>query len=329
MTAETSTTREHGVRTRSPRVSIGMPVYNGQGLIGRAIETILEQTFTDFELIVVDNASNDRTVEIARDFAEKDTRVKVHVNDSNIGAAPNFDRAFALATGDYFKWAAHDDLLEPGFIESCVCVLDADESVVLAYPKTMIIDETGAEVEPYELKLPTDSDDVVERFASLLRGHKCFEVFGLIRRGELSRTPGMGAYSHGDGVLLARLALMGRFVEIDSFDFKARRHEKQSMAMLGDYHQYAVWFDPRLKNKWVFPQWKIHWEFYKSIRRASIDARQKRACRRHLWRWVWARRRLLRGDVTYHIRRLVKKWTGWGIPGRVVRPDGENGNGSP
>ncbi len=318
MSAEVSTAHATDVDRKQARVSIGMPVYNGEDLIGRAIETVLEQSFTDFELIIVDNASTDGTAEIARRFAERDPRVRVHVNDSNIGAAPNFDRAFELASGEFFKWAAHDDLMEPEFLQRCVDALDADSTAVLAYPKTMIIDGDGRDVEPYELKLPTDSDDVVERFASLLRGHKCFEVFGLIRRKELATTPGMGAYSHGDGVLLARLALLGRFVETPEFDFKARRHEKQSMAMLGDYQQYAVWFDPRLKDKWIFPQWKIHWEFYKSIRRAPIERRLKRQCRRHLWSWIWTRRRLLRGDVTYHIRRLIKKWTGREIPGRAT-----------
>ncbi|MCA8959359.1 MAG: glycosyltransferase family 2 protein [Planctomycetes bacterium] len=307
--------------TETPKVGIGMPVYNGAELIGLAIESILAQTFTDFELVIVDNASTDDTVAIARHYAERDPRVTVHINESNIGAAPNFDRAFELTRGPYFKWAAHDDLMEPEFIERCVRVLDEDDGVVLAYPKAMIIDEVGADVEPYDLHLPTDSDDVVERFASLLRGHKCFEVFGLIRRDPLATTPGMGAYSHGDGVLLARLALLGRFVEVPRYDFRARRHAKQSMAMLGDYHQYAVWFDPRLKDKWVFPQWKIHWEFFKSIWRSRIGGRERRHCYKALAGWAWKRRRLLRGDVTYHIRRVLQKWTGWTLPGRATKKD--------
>jgi glycosyltransferase involved in cell wall biosynthesis len=294
-------------------------VYNGEAYLKSCLDALLEQTFKDFEVILVDNASTDGTVKIAREYAAHDSRVRVYVNDSNIGAAPNFNRAFDLSRGKYFKWAAHDDLMEPEFLARCVSGLDEDQSVVLAHPRAMIIDGQGEEVEPYDLKLPTDSEDPVERYASLLQGHKCFEIFGLIRREELAKTPGMGAYSHGDGILLARLALSGRFFEIPEYSFRARRHEKQSMAMLGNYHQYAIWFNPRLKNKWIFPHWRILWELYRSISWAPINAAQKRRCRRILWGWILMRRNLLWGDVTYHVRRLVKKWTGLEIPGRATR----------
>src|SRR3954470_1068595 len=99
-----------GMSERRPRVSIGLPVYNGQRFLAPAVSSLLAQTFADFELVICDNASTDDTEAICRRFAERDPRVRYHRNEQNVGAAPNFNRALALSTGQYFKWAAHDDL---------------------------------------------------------------------------------------------------------------------------------------------------------------------------------------------------------------------------
>src|SRR4051812_3389434 len=96
--------------THQPRLSIGLPVYNGERYVAQAVESLLGQTYSDFELIVCDNASTDGTEAILRKLAGSDSRVRYHRNDVNIGATPNFNRAFALARSPYFKWSAHDDL---------------------------------------------------------------------------------------------------------------------------------------------------------------------------------------------------------------------------
>src|SRR5215471_14033382 len=99
------------------RVSLGLPVYNGQRYLAGAIQAILDQTFSDFELIICDNASTDETESICRDLAARDPRVRYHRNPANIGAAPNFNKTFELSTGEYFKWLAHDDLHEPTYLQ--------------------------------------------------------------------------------------------------------------------------------------------------------------------------------------------------------------------
>ena len=114
----------------TPKVSLGLPVYNGENFIAQAIESILAQTFTDFELIITDNGSTDRTPKICEAYAARDRRVAYSRNPENLGAAPNFNRAFALSSGRYFKWVAHDDLIAPEFLARCVKVLDNDPSVV-------------------------------------------------------------------------------------------------------------------------------------------------------------------------------------------------------
>lgn len=113
-----------------PLVSIGLPVFNGERYLEGAVRAILEQTFTDFELVVCDNASTDGTADILARLSREDRRIKVHRNPVNIGAAPNWNRVFELSTGRYFKWVAHDDLHEPEFLERTVDVLEQDPGVV-------------------------------------------------------------------------------------------------------------------------------------------------------------------------------------------------------
>src|SRR3954470_23138397 len=108
----------------TPRVTIGLPVYNGARYLAEAIESVLAQTFTDFELVISDNASTDATAAIALQYAARDPRVRYSRNRENIGSARNFGRAFELATGEFFKWMASDDLISPEFLENCVAALD-------------------------------------------------------------------------------------------------------------------------------------------------------------------------------------------------------------
>ena len=127
-----------------PKVSIGMPVYNGDRYLGSAVESLLAQTFGDFSIVIVDNASTDGTEAIGREFAKRDRRVRYHRNPENIGGGPNFNRAFDMANdAPYFKWAAHDDLHAPDFLAECVAVLDRRSDVVLCHCETEHIDENG------------------------------------------------------------------------------------------------------------------------------------------------------------------------------------------
>src|SRR5262245_34163763 len=106
------------------KVSIGLPVYNGDNFIRQTIESYLSQTFEDFELIISDNASTDRTEEICRTFAVQDRRVRYTRNKENIGLARNYNQVFTMSCGEYFKWADHDDMCRPTFLMKCVQALE-------------------------------------------------------------------------------------------------------------------------------------------------------------------------------------------------------------
>ncbi len=127
----------------STKVSIGLPVYNGEVYLKEAIESILNQTYGDFELVISDNDSNDMTQAICIDYLKKDRRIRYYRNAKNMGAAYNYNRVFKLSNGKYFKWAAHDDICHPEFLEKCINVLDTEKEVVLCYPIAQVIDENG------------------------------------------------------------------------------------------------------------------------------------------------------------------------------------------
>src|SRR5262245_38039803 len=102
-----------GQMSSSPRVSIGMPVRNGEPFIADAIDSLLAQTLTDFELIICDNASTDRTQEICGEYAAQDARIRYYRNPTNLGPAQNHNKCFELSRGEYFRWHAHDDMCLP------------------------------------------------------------------------------------------------------------------------------------------------------------------------------------------------------------------------
>ena len=120
---------------KSPRLSIGMPVYNGELFIQQAIESILAQTFTDFELIISDNASTDSTQEICQNFSKKDNRIRIFKQDKNIRTHRNFIFVLKQAKGKYFAWAAVDDYLDKDFMEKNLKVLESHNSIVSSIGK--------------------------------------------------------------------------------------------------------------------------------------------------------------------------------------------------
>lgn len=291
---------------KTPQVSLGLPVYNGENFITEAIESILAQTFTDFELIITDNVSTDRTRQICESYAALDPRISYFRNEENVGAASNFIRAFELSSGKYFKWVAHDDVIAPEFLERCVAILDQYSSVVLCFTNVIIINEEGEQIDKYDINLNTYVLDPGERFRSLIIDwHMCFDVFGLIRADALRQTEIMGNYGHGDGVLLAHLGLIGKFYRIPEYLFFSRRHSEQSMRVFGnsvdeggnDYHAYAEWFDSSNKGKLIFPQWRILEESLKVIWQVPLPWRVTLRTHLYLLWWTVKMRRHLWSDL--------------------------------
>jgi len=120
---------------RAPLVSIGMPVYNGEEYISQAIDSLLAQTHTNFELIISDNASTDSTWKYCQQYNAMDDRIRLYQNEKNLGVY-NFDRVLELSSGKYFMWAAHDDIWNKNFISELLYLLEDTPSAVLAACRT-------------------------------------------------------------------------------------------------------------------------------------------------------------------------------------------------
>lgn len=293
------------MKNQNIRVSIGLPVYNGESYLEAALDSLLAQSYSNFELIISDNGSTDRTPDICRAYAARDSRIRYYRSEQNRGAAWNFNRVFELASGVYFKWAAHDDLLSADYLEKCVAVLDSDPNVVVCHSEVLIIDEVGRPIRLDDVRLNTADPRPHQRFRELLlKYHLCFDVFGLIRRSALEQTPLIGNYSHGDGVLLNQLALRGRFHQIPEPLFFSRKHGQQSMNVYGvyrngdnDYHQYTVWFDPNYAGRLIFPMWRIFAEHIKTVWHAPIHPFAQLLCLLYIGRWAIRSRHLLLRDL--------------------------------
>jgi glycosyltransferase involved in cell wall biosynthesis len=260
-----------------PRVSIGVPVYNGDKYIEEVLDSLLTQTFEDFELIVSDNASTDRTPEICQAYAARDSRIRYYRHEENRGAAWNFNHVVELAQGEYFKWAAADDICAPSLIAKCVEILDGDKSVILCYSKTRVIAEDGSSIYPTPSYLSqTNSPQPQRRFRNvLLDGIWCFEVFGLIRTDVLRKTPLIGKYYGSDKVLLAYLSLLGQFREISEELFFRRSHPDQSTNLT--VREKAAWIAPQVTKRIPF-QIEALMGYVSAIWQAPITMSQSVQC---------------------------------------------------
>jgi glycosyltransferase involved in cell wall biosynthesis len=214
-----------------------MPVFNGEPFIEEAIDSLLTQTFEDFELVICDNASTDGTESICRSYAAKDERVRYFRNHANHGLVFNFNNAFRLSSGPYFKWAASDDVCGHEYLRRAVEILDQDPSVVLAWGKTVGIDEDGNQIqhptEVSDLNAPGSvySPDLAVRFRRFMENIWWTDgpFYGLIRSDALAKTSLHPQHHNGDKILLAELCLHGRFYEIPEDLFFSRMRSKKHL----------------------------------------------------------------------------------------------------
>jgi glycosyltransferase involved in cell wall biosynthesis len=276
----------------TPRVSIGLPVYNGERYIEDAIDSILTQTYKDLELIIVDNASTDQTPQICREYATKDKRIRYYRNKINIGAVANFNRAFNFSSGEYFKWAAHDDVLAPEFLSKCINILDNDPSIVLCHSKTGRIDEHGKLVGLYNYNVKTDLLKSHERFGDFVlrrwQDDSWILIFGLMRANLLRMTKLLGKYIGSDVNLLAEISLIGRIYEVLEVLFFRRSHPQafsnRASAKKLSNKEVIVWWvqNYRFSSRW----WRICIEYFKSVKRSPLKWSERLLGYAQILKWI-------------------------------------------
>jgi glycosyltransferase involved in cell wall biosynthesis len=175
-------------KTQAPWVSIGMPVYNGDRAVRKALDSLLGQSFRDFEIIVSDNASTDGTAGICREYAARDHRIQYFRQPENLGAPRNFRFVLDHACGEYFMWAAYDDLWQPLFVEKCLSALERDPQIAVAFTRYRVLSRKYA---PLKMRYFPDltslaSDDPFIRVSSYMSmpefTHKANVIYGLWRK---------------------------------------------------------------------------------------------------------------------------------------------------
>jgi glycosyltransferase involved in cell wall biosynthesis len=232
-----------------PKLSVGVPVFNGENFLDQLLGNLRKQTYSEFEIVICDNASTDRTQEICLDHANSDTRIRYYRNATNLGANPNFNKVFTLAHAPLFKWAAHDDMYEPDYLKKCVVILDQQADVVLAHTDCQCVDKecqplipgpraltyidpsTGCMHQRDKFGLAQESSIIQRLWDVLFCMNSNHHIFGVIRSAALKRTGLLRDFYGTDKLLLAELALLGRFVQIPEKLFIKRYHKDMSGAL--------------------------------------------------------------------------------------------------
>jgi glycosyltransferase involved in cell wall biosynthesis len=277
----------------TPRLSIGLPVYNAEEYLAESIEALLGQTFDDFELIISDNASTDSTPDICRRYAARDGRIRYVRQPRNIGLAGNHNYVFEQSRGELFKWAASDDLYDRNLLRRCVDVLDADPGVVLAHCYTAMIEgATGEFATPVPYRLSTSDPSVSNRFRSLLLDAGGDDDYGVIRSAVLRKVHPYDSYFHADRTFVAEIALHGRFHQVPDWLFFRRQHPGRS-ANKRTIREWCVVYDQRRADPLRHPVIRLLGEYVLAyiagIRRAPLTSGERRSCYGELLRWLVSR----------------------------------------
>jgi glycosyltransferase involved in cell wall biosynthesis len=270
-----------------PRLSIGLPVHNGENHLAESLDALLGQSYEDFELIISDNASTDGTADICSRYEKQDSRVRYIRQPSNIGRVPNHNFLIEQARGELFKWAACEDLYARDLLKRCVEALDDNPHVVLAHSWSAMIDSSGA-----VLKLVGHPDVVTslrapERFWSMLVDGGGDYSYGVIRTEVLHRMPRHGSYHFADRAFTTEIALHGPFYQVPDWLFFWRDTPDRTPFTV---RTRCAYMDPSRADRWRHPVARLYaeygWALIAMIQRAPLSPADKRECCRCLARWA-------------------------------------------
>jgi glycosyltransferase involved in cell wall biosynthesis len=295
-----------------PVVSLGLPVFNGENYLAQTLDSILAQSFKGFELIISDNASTDATQSICENYARKDDRIRYIRQSKNLGAAANYDFTFHEATGELFKWCAHDDILGHNFLRTCVAHLNDHPEDVGALPQDVRqINPTGKTLDHVTIDL--GPDDVIDAkrfalFAPRSRQIHCAPFFALFRRKTLASTNLHGDYLSSDRVLIAEMLLHGHIALLKSSHFSFRVHDQQYSQRMSAGQDFCIdWIDPKKSGKRVMKHSRYVVEFARSVNRARLPLRDRMICYGGVARLFWSERRGIARELFFPFYRNGKR----------------------
>lgn len=257
------------------RLFIGVPVYNGERFLAEALDSLLAQTFTDFQLLISDNASTDATPGICAAYCERDSRVRYVRQPHNLGAAGNWNFVANQARSTYFKWASCNDICAPTMLEQCIAALDADPALVLCQGSTALMNEDTGEVQPSMADTPLMERRAGDRLASLMTRMSLNNgQSGVIRLDALRQTRLDRPYPGGDIPLMAELALMGCFQVLPD-TLLYRRIGSTTHSELLDPQHNATFYGHEGANTLTDPEFLIHRDIIRAVMAARLPWREK------------------------------------------------------
>jgi glycosyltransferase involved in cell wall biosynthesis len=272
-----------------PRLSIGLPVYNGAALLPAALDALLGQSWRDFELIISDNASSDDTEGVCRRYVEQDSRVRYIRQPHNIGMVANHNFLVGDARGEFFKWASHDDLYAKDFLRRCIEALDEHPEASLAHAWCVLMDAAGKPVELFKYPEATGSPRAPERFRSILFDGKGDWTYAVFRTDVLRKTALHGTYHGGDRTLIAEFTLYGALHQVPEWMYFRRDHPNRHLST----REWSTGFDPGRASRLRHPAVRLYaeyvWGFASAVHRSPLPPVEKRACYRELARWLVSR----------------------------------------
>lgn len=277
------------------RISVGMPVYNAERYLAEAIDSVLGQTYADFELVISDNASTDGTAAICERYAKRDGRIRYVRQPRNLGGPANFRHVFEIGTGEFEKWTNGDDVWDASFLARAVAVLDAHPDVVACYSRTRFIDADGRHTGDYDGDLELMQDSARSRFTFLLDNiGLCHADMGLIRRAAMARTRLMTDEQACDVHFVAELSLYGKFWLLPERLFHRRLHPEASSWDMRDESRLRQYYDPSRRDRLGLHTWRKYRRLAGAVLRSPLPAGDKTALLADLLRRMnWDRRPLL------------------------------------
>jgi glycosyltransferase involved in cell wall biosynthesis len=270
----------------APTLSIGLAVRNRVDVVGRCIESIIAQDFTDLELVISDNASDDGTETLLQEYARADRRVRTSVNEVNIGLHENMNRVLELSRGEFFRWISSDDWLEPGCLSECVHSLRAREDAIGVTTYFTIHTVDGmTKYEEYRGEFPTSSDPA-RRFSRMLwffhaEDAKYDPIYGVYRRDALMRSHRLRASEQTDWLLCAELALMGPIIHIDKRLANRTRSYPVNIDRAASRRRLDSIRGEQLKSSTR----RLHHDLLELVVAADLTEEQVRRCKRALRRF--------------------------------------------
>ncbi len=252
-----------------------MPIYNNEQHLRQALDSILNQTHTNWELIISDNASTDGTATICSEYAAQDPRIRYLRQNRNIGAPRNWNIVVHEARGKYFKWASGNDYCAPNTLTLCLEVLENKSEAILCYGRTELVDHAGLSLGLYTGDLTIEAARPSNRFKQILKGLALNNAQqGLFRTEVLRQTRLDRLYPGGDIPLMAELALYGSIVLISPVTLYRRFATGTVMAMRSAM-EVARMYNPQAKKAPNFLRLRYHTDNFISVLRAPISFREK------------------------------------------------------